>query len=196
MKEWRSLELKDVFLLLVVERHFADGVLEADWNLAVVGDALTGALLVLVESHLLLIDYAIHVVPRPARQIPGSNISFFVHAVKQTSFLPAGDSYLLEAFLLCPSHSCLRWRKPSSWDVGPSCCVFAGRVAAWLPLPLRDAPGDPAGLGSDTPFTVSPPSTFSWKQRELVGFGSRWVRCRRLNQEGRSCSMQNRITGC
>lgn len=77
-----------------------------------------------------------------------------------------GESYLLEAFLLCPSHSCLRCRKPSSWDVGASGWVLAGSVAAWLALPLRDAPGDPAGLGSDTPFTCSPPSTLSWNRRE------------------------------
>lgn len=55
-----------MFLLLVVQRHLADGVLQADGNLAVVGNTLTGALLVLIETHLLLIDHTVHIVPRPA----------------------------------------------------------------------------------------------------------------------------------
>lgn len=55
-----------MFLLLVVQRHLANGVLQADGNLAVVGNTLTGALLVLIETHLLLIDHTVHVVPRPA----------------------------------------------------------------------------------------------------------------------------------
>lgn len=79
--------------------------------------------------------------------------------------MSAGDPHLFEAFLLCPSHSCLRCRKVSSRGLGASGWVLAGRVAAWLGLPLRDAPGDPAGLGSDTPFTTSAPSMFSWTQK-------------------------------
>lgn len=55
-----------MFLLLVVQCHLADGVLQADWNLAVVGDTLTGALLILIETHLLLVDHTVHIVPRPA----------------------------------------------------------------------------------------------------------------------------------
>lgn len=43
-------ELEDVFLLLVVGRHVAGGVLEADGHLAVVGGALAGRLGVLVEA--------------------------------------------------------------------------------------------------------------------------------------------------
>lgn len=66
LNERFSPELEDVFLLLVVRRHLADGVLQADGNLAVVGNPLTGALLVLIETHLLLIDHTVHVVPRPA----------------------------------------------------------------------------------------------------------------------------------
>lgn len=68
--------------------------------------------------------------------------------------------------MLCPSHSCLRCRKPSSWDVDPF-WVLAGRVAAWLILPLRDAPGDPGGLGSVTPFTASPPLSWKWNQTDV-----------------------------
>ncbi len=55
-----------MFLLLVVQRHLADGVLQADGNLTVVGNTLTGTLLVLIETHLLLIDHTVHIVPRPA----------------------------------------------------------------------------------------------------------------------------------
>lgn len=66
LKKRFSLELEDVFLLLVVQRHLADGVLQGDGDLAVVGNPLTGALLILVEAHLLLVDHTVHVVPRPA----------------------------------------------------------------------------------------------------------------------------------
>lgn len=55
-----------MLLLLVVQRHLADGVLQADRDLAVVGNALTGALLILVETHLLEVDHTVHIVPRPA----------------------------------------------------------------------------------------------------------------------------------
>lgn len=55
-----------MFLLLVVQRHFAGGVLQADGDLAVVWDSLSGALLVLVEAHFLLVDHTVDIVPRPA----------------------------------------------------------------------------------------------------------------------------------
>ncbi|TNN54312.1 hypothetical protein EYF80_035462 [Liparis tanakae] len=130
------------------QRHLADGVLQADGDLAVVGDALTAALLILVEAHLVLVDHTVHVVPRPA-----------------------GDTD----------------RKLSSWDVGASCCDLAGRVAAWLALALRAAPGDPVGLGSDTPLTTSPPSP-SWKQRrERVGVLTLQPRLRHARVPGELC---------
>lgn len=62
-----------MFLLLVVQCHFADGILEADGNLAVVGNTLTGTLLILIETHLLLIDHTVHIVPRPAGTQPESD---------------------------------------------------------------------------------------------------------------------------
>lgn len=55
-----------MFLLLVSERHLAGGVLERDGDLAVVRDALRGALVVLVEAQLLMVEHAEDVVPRPA----------------------------------------------------------------------------------------------------------------------------------
>lgn len=59
--------------------------------------------------------------------------------------------YLLEAFLLCVSHSCLRCKKPSIWAEGIS-WVLAGRVAAvwaWTPLlALRSDVGEGTGLDS------------------------------------------------
>ena len=61
-----SLEFEDVFLLLVVERHLAGGLLQSDGDLAVIRDALSRALLVLIEAHLLLVYHTVHVVPRPA----------------------------------------------------------------------------------------------------------------------------------
>lgn len=203
---WHSLELEDVFLLLVVQRHLADGVLQADWNLVVVGNSLTGTLLILIETHLLLIDHTVHIVPRPAGTQESELITSTSHPVKtitppktaETLLKPPG-SYLLEAFLLWPSHSCLRWRMPSSWDVGASCWVLAGRVAAWLALPLRDAPGDPVGLGSDTPLTTSLPSTLSWKktrgdsQRTMDGSVSHKLTS---VQTHRSCESVIRAAAC
>lgn len=54
-----------MFLLLVVERHLTQRLLQADGDLAVVGDALRRTLLVLIETHLLLVDHTEHVVPGP-----------------------------------------------------------------------------------------------------------------------------------
>lgn len=69
-----SLQLEDMLLLLVVQCHLADGVLEADGDLAVVRDPLGGALLVLIEAHLLLVDHAVDVVPRPTGGKASSSI--------------------------------------------------------------------------------------------------------------------------
>lgn len=52
-----------MLLLLVVDGHLADGVLQADGDLAVVRDALRRALVVFVEAHLVGVDDAVHVMP-------------------------------------------------------------------------------------------------------------------------------------
>lgn len=52
-----------MLLLLVVDGHLADGVLQADGDLAVVRDALSRALVVFVEAHFVVIDDAVHVMP-------------------------------------------------------------------------------------------------------------------------------------
>lgn len=75
----------------------------------------------------------------------------------------------MDAFLLWPSNSCLRCRKPSNWAEGDS-WLLAGRVDDWLPLPRLPEVGDGMGLGSlelrsGTPFTISP-STPSWDKTE------------------------------
>ena len=73
--------------------------------------------------------------------------------------------YLLEAFLLGASHSCLRWRNPSIRLVEAS-WFLEGRVDDWLLLALRPEVGEGVGLGSlellsATPFTRLPASTAS-----------------------------------
>lgn len=70
--------------------------------------------------------------------------------------------YLLDAFLLCPSHSCLRCRSPSSCEEGS--WFLEGSVEDWLVLFFLLADGEALGLGSVemrsvTPFTRSAAST-------------------------------------
>lgn len=62
-----SPQFEDVLLLLVVHGNLADGVLQADGDLVVVRDALPGVLVIFVETHLLVVDDAVHVMPGPAR---------------------------------------------------------------------------------------------------------------------------------
>ena len=59
------LEFEDVLLLLVVGGHLAHCLPQADGDLVVVWDALACILVVLVEAHLLVVDDAVHVMPRP-----------------------------------------------------------------------------------------------------------------------------------
>lgn len=73
-----------MFLLLVVCRHLTHGILEADGDLTVVGDALTGALLVLVETHLMLVNHTVHVVPRPAKTHTETAIIFLTENTHST----------------------------------------------------------------------------------------------------------------
>lgn len=63
-----SLELEDVFSLLVVMRDFAGGLAQADGDLSVVGDAVRGALVVLIEAQTALPQQAVHVLPRSAHR--------------------------------------------------------------------------------------------------------------------------------
>lgn len=78
----------------------------------------------------------------------------------------ADDLYLLDAFLLCPSHSCLRCRSPSSCDEDIESWFLDGSVDDWLLLLFLPMVGEPPGLGSlelrsATPFTRSTASTAS-----------------------------------
>lgn len=52
-----------MLLLFVVNGDLADGVLQADGDLVVVRDALSRALIVFVEAHLVVIDDTVHVMP-------------------------------------------------------------------------------------------------------------------------------------
>lgn len=52
-----------MLLLLVVDGDLADGILQADGDLVVVRDALSRALVVFVEAHLVVIDDTVHVMP-------------------------------------------------------------------------------------------------------------------------------------
>lgn len=75
--------------------------------------------------------------------------------------------YLLEAFLLCPSHSCLRWKSPSSCEEEVESWFLGGSVDDWLVLLFLPEVGEALGLGSlelrsATPFTSSPLSMPSW----------------------------------
>ena len=114
-----SLELEDVFLLLVVQRHLAHGVLQADGDLAVVGDSLTGALLVLIESHLLLVDHTVHVVPRPAGTESEETRAQMRHCTKCT-YCTFKESFWTIRFDSCEdlTRTCLK----------PSCCDPPTRV--------------------------------------------------------------------
>lgn len=56
-----------MFLLLVVWSHVTGRLLQADGYLVVVGDSLTRCLAVLIETHLLVVDDTVHVVPRPVK---------------------------------------------------------------------------------------------------------------------------------
>lgn len=58
-----SPELENMLLLFVVNGDLADGVLQADGDLVVVRDALSRALIVFVEAHLVVIDDTVHVMP-------------------------------------------------------------------------------------------------------------------------------------
>lgn len=92
--------------------------------------------------------------------------------------------YLLDAFLLWPSHSCLRCKKPSSWDEDESWFLL-GSVDDWLVLLFLPEVGDGVGLGSlelrsAMPFTRSPPSTPSWGGRHWVNTTDRILTEREL----------------
>lgn len=72
--------------------------------------------------------------------------------------------YLLDAFLLCPSHSCLRCRCPSSCALDGGSGFLDGSVDDWLLLLFLPVVGEAPGLGSlelrsATPFTRSVAST-------------------------------------
>lgn len=98
-----------MFLLLVVRGDITRGVLQADGELVVVRHALARRLAVLVETHFFVVDDAVHVVPRPANHTAAGSGD-----VAAFEALPAGrGAHLLEAFLLWPSHSCLRCSGPS-----------------------------------------------------------------------------------
>lgn len=56
-------ELEDVFLLLVVRRHFAGCLPQANGPLVVVGRSLSRCLAVFVEGHLPVVDDTVDVVP-------------------------------------------------------------------------------------------------------------------------------------
>lgn len=102
-----------MFLLLVVRGDVTRGVLQADGELVVVRHALARRLAVLVETHFFVVDDAVHVVPRPANHtaVGSGDGSGDVVACEA---LPVGrGAHLLEAFLLWPSHSCLRCSSPS-----------------------------------------------------------------------------------
>lgn len=60
-------ELEHMFLLFVIDRYFADCVLQADGDLVVVGDARSSSFRVLVEAHLLVVYDTVHVMPWPLR---------------------------------------------------------------------------------------------------------------------------------
>lgn len=64
---------------------------------------------------------------------------------------------LLDAFLLWPSHSCLRCSGPSSCEAESR--FVEGRVDDW-PVFLPEV-GEEEGLGSATPFTSFPASAAS-----------------------------------
>lgn len=129
-----------MFLLAVLRRLSTGGSPQADRGLMGVGDALRCHFAVLVESHLLIGDDAVHVVPRPANH----KSSAVGNEQGQRTGPSNGNAHLLDAFLFGPSHSCFRWRRPSS--CGPASCFGFGSND-WLPG-VRGV-----GLGSANPFT-------------------------------------------
>lgn len=56
-------ELEHMLLFFVIDRYFADGVLQADRDLVVVRDARSSSFRVLVEAHLLVVYDTVHVMP-------------------------------------------------------------------------------------------------------------------------------------
>ena len=58
-------EFEDMLLFLVISGNITHSILQADGNLIVVGNALTGILVVFVEAHLMVIYYTVHVMPGP-----------------------------------------------------------------------------------------------------------------------------------
>lgn len=138
-----------------------------------VRDALTRRLAVLVETHLLVVDDAVHVVPRPANHRAagggGHMTNKHLGVARSPETTTGEDTYLLEAFLLWPSHSCLRCRNPSSSE--DDSWFLVGSVDDWLLLLFLPEVGEGAGLvslelRSATPFTRSPLSTASWRDQQ------------------------------
>lgn len=56
-------ELEHMLLLFVIDRYFADCILQTDGDLVVVRDARSSSFRVLVEAHLLVVYDTVHIMP-------------------------------------------------------------------------------------------------------------------------------------